>query len=249
MCQNNYNAIILTGHSNGCVNMWTPNFSEPVVKILTHPNTVNSVAVDHGGHNLITCGNDSKMRIWDLRTNKQLYEYYTPLLATSVNVSQKGLLAVAYGSKVDIWKDYSKSKQKEPYMSHLFKNNQTKTKNVKFVNFEDFLGIGTNFGFSSIVVPGAGEANFDTFENNPYQTKNQRQSAEVKMLLEKIPAEMITLDPNQINKVDSRSRAVIEKEKQEEIKKKTDEIMKTQKKKMKKRLANKQSKIYFNIRA
>jgi U3 small nucleolar RNA-associated protein 7 len=248
MCQNSYNAVILTGHSNGCVNMWTPNFSEPVVKILTHPNSVNAIAVDHGGHNLVTCGNDSRMRVWDLRTNKQLYEYYTPLQANAVNISQKGLLAVSYGSKIDIWKDYFKSKQKAPYMSHLFKNNQTKAKNLKFVNFEDFLGIGTNLGFSSVLIPGSGEANFDTFENNPYQTKKQRQSTEVKTLLEKIPSEMIVLDPNQINRADPRSRVIIEKEKQEELKQKTDEIIKTQKKRMKKRLANKESKYSLNVR-
>jgi len=51
---------------------------------------------------------------------------------------------------------------------------------MKFVNFEDYLGIGHNFGYSSILIPGASEANFDTFENNPYQTKKQRQNTEIK---------------------------------------------------------------------
>ena len=112
MCQNNTNAIIVSGHSSGVVNMWTSNFSEPVVKILAHPNTISTFAVD--GNNLITCGNDSKMRVWDLRTNKQIYDYFNPMTASFINTSQKGLLAVAYGNKVEVWKDYSKSKQKEP---------------------------------------------------------------------------------------------------------------------------------------
>lgn len=37
-----------------------------------------------------------------------------------------------------------------------------------FVPYEDFLGIGLDGGYQSIVVPGSGEANFDSFEANPY---------------------------------------------------------------------------------
>jgi U3 small nucleolar RNA-associated protein 7 len=242
MSQNPSNAVIITGHSNGCVNMWTPNFaSDPVIKILCHPSSVTGLCVDPSGTCLTTIGSDSKMKVYDLRnTYSCLYEYFNPLPATSLNMSQKGLVAVSHGSVVEIWKDHSKSKQKEPYMKHHFKNNQTKTKSLKFVPFEDFLGIGTNTGYSSIVVPGAGEANFDTFENNPFQTSKQRQTSEIKMLLEKIPAEMISLEPNNINRSDPRSRAIIEKERKEEIKQKADEIAKSQKKKMKMRLANKE---------
>jgi hypothetical protein len=57
------------------------------------------------------------------------------------------------------------------------------------------------------VVPGSGEANFDTFENNPYQNVQQRQEQEVRQLLEKLPPDMITLDASFVGKLNSSTPA------------------------------------------
>ena len=53
----------------------------------------------------------------------------------------------------------------------------------------------------SLLLLGAGEANIDGLEVNPYQSKRQRQEWEVKALLEKIPADLIMLEPQNLTQV------------------------------------------------
>jgi U3 small nucleolar RNA-associated protein 7 len=72
---------------------------------------------------------------------------------------------------------------------------------VKFRPLEDVIGIGSSRGFTSAIIPGAGRANFDAFEANPFETLKQRQESEVHSLLEKLQPEMILLDPHSLGNV------------------------------------------------
>ena len=91
-------------------------------------------------------------------------------------------------------------------MNHLIPG--SKVDKVKFAPFEDILGIGHQQGYGSIIVPGAGEANYDALELNPFETTKQRQELEVRSLLNKLPADSIALDPNTIGTVDKRAKSI-----------------------------------------
>jgi U3 small nucleolar RNA-associated protein 7 len=69
---------------------------------------------------------------------------------------------------------------------------------VLFHPYEDILGFGHSTGFSSILVPGSGELNFDTFVDNPMETTKQEREKEVHAFLDKLPPETVMLNPNMI---------------------------------------------------
>ncbi|KAF9420456.1 Small subunit (SSU) processome component [Podila epigama] len=213
MTQNPANAIMHLGHGNGCVTFWSPNMSTPLVKMQCHRGPVTAMAIDHAGTFMATAGLDGQLKLWDLKTYKPVQEYYTPSPAASLSISQRGLLAVGYGPHVTIWRDPFKTKQVSPYMGHL--QPASVVQDVRFVPFEDILGFGHRSGVGSIVVPGAGEPNYDALEANPFQTKKQRQEMEVHSLLEKIQPEMITLDVGMVGTMDKAPIQILKKEQKE----------------------------------
>lgn len=84
-------------------------------------------------------------------------------------------------------------------MNHMIPG--SKIEKSKFVPFEDLLGLGHSEGVQNIIVPGSGEANFDALELNPYESTKQRQESEVRSLMNKLPADSISLNPNEIGTV------------------------------------------------
>jgi len=200
MTHSNYNAVVHCGHKNGTVTLWSPNQGTPLVKMLTHRGEVKGIAIDKSGKYMVTTGMDAQVKVWDLRTYKSVHAYYSAQPSSHIEISQRGMLAVGWGSTVQVWKDALGTKQNSPYMRHQFALGQ-KINSMKFCPYEDVLGVGHSRGFTSLLVPGAGEPNFDTFVSNPYETKGQRRENEVARLLDKLPSETIQLDPDAIGKL------------------------------------------------
>ncbi|XP_061392530.1 WD repeat-containing protein 46 [Musca vetustissima] len=201
MRQNPSNGVLCVGGGKGVVSMWSPKVREPLAKLLCHPTPMSALTVDHKGQHLITAGLDRKVKVWDIRAlSGPLAEYQLRLPANQVEVSQKGVLSICQGNYVELYHNLIMGETaSRPY---LRKHCGSFVHGLRFCPYEDILGVSTANGFQSLLVPGSGEPNYDALEDNPMQTKSQRREHEVHSLLEKIPAELITLDPNEIATVD-----------------------------------------------
>ena len=116
MKQNAHNAVVCLGHSNGTVTMWTPNMPKPVVTMFTHRAPLLAIGIDIGGNMMATSGLDGQVKIWDIRTYKEIHSYFTVRPASTIDVSDQGLLALGFGPHVQVWKDAFRTKQNAPYM-------------------------------------------------------------------------------------------------------------------------------------
>ena len=216
LAQNPFNAIIHVGHQNGTVTLWSPNSSTALVKLLAHRGPVRSIAVDREGRYMVSTGQDVKMAVWDIRTFREVNSYFLRQPGSSVAISDRSLTAVGWGTQTTIWRGlFDKSiqdqeKVKSPYMA--WGAEAKRIERVRWCPFEDTLGISHDRGFSSIIVPGAGEPNFDALEVNPYENTKQRQENEVKSLLNKLQPEMISLNPDFVGKLDLASAETRKKE-------------------------------------
>jgi U3 small nucleolar RNA-associated protein 7 len=211
LAQNQRNAVLHVGHQNGTVSLWSPNTSTPLAKMLCHRGPVRALAMDREGRYMVSTGQDMKMAVWDIRNFRPVHEYLLRQPGSSLAISDRNLTAVSWGTQTTIWKDlYNKNisdvdqvKVKSPYMAA---GGQGITpERVRWCPYEDILGISHDSGYTSLLVPGAGEANFDALEANPYENTKQRQEAEVKLLLNKLQPEMISLNPEFIGNLDSAS--------------------------------------------
>jgi U3 small nucleolar RNA-associated protein 7 len=151
--------------------------------------------------------------VWDLRKFGCLHGYRLDKPASSVDVSDRGLVAVGLGRCVQVLRGaFSLPPSDVTYLKHEVRTpnpalssgagaiaaanallSNVKVSSVQFCPFEDILCIGHSHGVSTAVVPGAGEPNYDSFESDPFMNPRQRREAEVQSLLTKLSHEMIGL--------------------------------------------------------
>jgi U3 small nucleolar RNA-associated protein 7 len=217
LAQNKQNAILHMGHQNGNITLWSPNSTTPLVKLLAHRGPVRAIDIDREGRYMVSTGQDMKMSVWDIRMFKEVNSYFIRQPASSVAISDTGLTAVGWGTQTSVWRglfnkhSLDQEKIQSPYMAWGGEGNRIER--VRWCPFEDILGVGHDKGFNSVIVPGAGEANYDALEVNPYETTKQRQEAEVRSLLNKLKPEMISLNADFVGNLDLVSAEQRKKEK------------------------------------
>ncbi|GJP41152.1 hypothetical protein CLOM_g832 [Closterium sp. NIES-68] len=214
--------VVSLGHSNGTVTLWSPSMGTPLATLLAHHAPITAIANDvSSGNYLVTAGMEGRVRVWDVRKMREVHSYISPTPARTIALSQCEMLAVGFGSAVEVWKEALTSKQHSPYLKLRIQssgaNRNTRSgggggaaatfagataaaavERLAFCPYEDVLGAGHAEGFTSLLVPGAGEPNFDSLVANPFETGKQRREAEIHMLLDKLLPESIMREPDRI---------------------------------------------------
>ncbi|KZV62064.1 BING4CT-domain-containing protein [Peniophora sp. CONT] len=213
LTQNPHNAVLYAGHANGQVTLWTPNMPDPAVRVLAHLGPVQSVAVDSSsaGRYMATAGADGRVKVWDCRNWKgAVREWSARGGPAELDWGQRGMLAVASGGTVNVHhrpaivQPFAPHVAPPLYLTHPVPHRPLQ--GLRFCPFSDVLSIGHGKGVSSILVPGAGEPNFDSLEADPYENRKARREREVRGLLDKIQPDMIALDPEFIGGLASQPR-------------------------------------------
>ncbi|KAL7424577.1 putative U3 small nucleolar RNA-associated protein 7 [Cryptotrichosporon argae] len=211
MAQNPHSAIIHLGHANGTMTLWSPNMSTPHVKLLAHLGPVRGIAIDpsegSAGRYCATAGLDGVVKLWDARNwGKEVTSFSVRNAPTTLDYSSRGMLAVGGKAGVGVYRDLARGgvgagqSSKTPYLTLPLPGLAARA--ARFCPFDDVLAVGHERGVSSLLVPGAGEANFDSAEADVFESHTRRRERDVRAVLDKIRPELITLDTDFLGHVD-----------------------------------------------
>ena len=231
-----YNSSIAVGSNRGMVSFFVPSLSEPAVSLNCHNAKVKDLALSHCGRYMASGASDSSIKIWDLRNSyKPLCEYFSQSAPSSLDISQKGVLAVSSKNRVICFENWQSPGQNRPILKHEDTRRRI-ISNIRFAPYHDILGVGLAQGFTSVLTPGAGEQQFDTHTANVTGNKKQSRENAVHKLMEKLPFQTIVLNPHQIGKVEPVARKVLEREKAEAKREREEKAILSQKRKKKSRI-------------
>ncbi|KAI5168398.1 U3 small nucleolar RNA-associated protein 7 [Pancytospora epiphaga] len=187
MSQNPQNAVIYVGNTSGTATLWTPSNPTPIITVSCGVGCIGNMAVDREGTKMVVSGDGGRISYFDVReTYKPLNCINVGMPVSKLALSQRNTLSISSNSKLLFFNDFDKC-----FMKH---NSKGKINSLEFCNHEDILAVGHSAGVSYLVVPGSGDPVYDSTETTPFMTSAQRKQVEVKRLLEKIPADLISHD-------------------------------------------------------
>ncbi|KAI5172105.1 U3 small nucleolar RNA-associated protein 7 [Nematocida sp. LUAm3] len=180
------NGVVYVSGASGHVSLWSPRTTEYLAKILCHRSRIRHMKVSENGETFYTsAGNE--ISTWDMRnTFTPLSTFTVPGQVLSLDVSQRDTIGISQRDSVVVYTEEGKE-----ILKH--RTGKSRSSSIKFMPYEDILTIGSSSGIENIVVPGSGALHYRPNEN-PRITKKARKEIEVRRILEKIPADMISLN-------------------------------------------------------
>lgn len=190
------NGVVASTDLRGVVKFWSPSVVDPLLQLKGHQGAIEDICFHSNGRFFLTLGGDHKLKVWDMRTLRTLDTYAVTYTFQTMDISTSGLVALGGGTNIQIWRGLFSSSQPKPTSPYLkfglgYGNIAER---VRFCPYEDVLGVGHSQGFSSLLVPGSGEANPDFYAANPHETERHRKERVVSTLLDKLPPDMISMD-------------------------------------------------------
>ena len=63
---------------------------------------MTGLAFDNTGRHMATIGAEGQLKVWDMRMLRPLHSYLCRRPATTLDISQRGLLAVGFGRRIQV---------------------------------------------------------------------------------------------------------------------------------------------------